>query len=555
FFLRAINDYGQSPTTEQMGRTWLNYAPYQHGFYWWGGYGRSTEHTAYLNLRAGIKAPASGSMKQNGKTVAEQIGGQIFIDTWGLANPGNPARAAEYAARMASVSHDGEGIYGGMFIAACIAEAFVSEDINAIIEKGLSFIPEDCTYARMARDIKEFADLNPNDEDWRAGYEYIRKKWGYSKYGGGCHIIPNSAVMLLSLYYGRGDFSRTICICNMCGWDTDCTTGNVGAIMGVLVGLDGIEQKWRNPINDFFACSSVIGSLNLTDAASCALEIARAACIIEGETPAEAEKYLCGAKYGFELPGSTHSFRAGEGTMLQNTDKAAHTGKRSLHIKSEGSSASAAIRTYCSSKDFTDSRYDPSFSPLFYPGQKATLWLRTENENDTVFAQLSLQGEDGADMAVGSLSIIGGDWTEAEVTCPAGLEGPVKELVLTLSSEGAISVFMDDVNYVGKADYRINFTAKQMDEWNASHKEVPELTYLAGIWNLEEGMLSGSGTKHAESYTGDYYWRDYEAETAVYPHFGDKHRFLFRVQGAERCYAAALSGGKLLLEKKDGCFR
>lgn len=92
FFLRALEDYGLNATAEEMGLTWLNYAPYEHGFYWWGGYGNSTEHTAYLNLRSGIPAPRSGSVEQNGAAVAEQIGGQIFIDTWGLVNPAAPER-------------------------------------------------------------------------------------------------------------------------------------------------------------------------------------------------------------------------------------------------------------------------------------------------------------------------------------------------------------------------------------------------------------------------------------------------------------------------------
>src|SRR5665647_3689931 len=102
---------------------------------WWGGYGVSTEHTAYVNLQNGIKAPVSGSIEVNGSTVAEQIGGQIFIDVWGLIAPGKASLAAKYAEKAASVSHDGNGKYGGMFIAACIAEAFVEKDIRSIINK------------------------------------------------------------------------------------------------------------------------------------------------------------------------------------------------------------------------------------------------------------------------------------------------------------------------------------------------------------------------------------------------------------------------------------
>ena len=100
--------------SQDVAEALLNYAPFEHGFFWWGGFGISTEHTAYLNLRNGISAPRSGSIEQNGSTMAEQIGGQIFIDTWGLVNPGNPDKAAVMAREAASVTHGGNGVYGGI---------------------------------------------------------------------------------------------------------------------------------------------------------------------------------------------------------------------------------------------------------------------------------------------------------------------------------------------------------------------------------------------------------------------------------------------------------
>ncbi|GIS97246.1 MAG: hypothetical protein CM1200mP24_05300 [Gammaproteobacteria bacterium] len=57
-------------------------------------------------------------MEMNGKVVSEQIGAQIFIDGWAMVMPGDPERAADFARRAGSVSHDGEALYGAQVLAA-----------------------------------------------------------------------------------------------------------------------------------------------------------------------------------------------------------------------------------------------------------------------------------------------------------------------------------------------------------------------------------------------------------------------------------------------------
>jgi len=58
-FLRALPDYDNDPglTPAQIGQTWLNYLIEKRTVLWWGGMGNSTEHTAYLRLKHGYKAP------------------------------------------------------------------------------------------------------------------------------------------------------------------------------------------------------------------------------------------------------------------------------------------------------------------------------------------------------------------------------------------------------------------------------------------------------------------------------------------------------------------
>jgi ADP-ribosylglycohydrolase len=579
FFLRALDDYTHTRdiTAEQMGLAWLNYAPDGHGFYWWGGYGRSTEHTAYLNLKNGIMAPRSGSIEQNGAAVAEQIGGQIFIDVWGMIAPGNPSLAAEYAEKAASVSHDGNGKYGGMFIAACVAAAFKENDVHAVLEAGLAVIPVDCEYARVTRDVIAFHAAHP--DNWRDAFRYVKANYGYDKYPGHCHIIPNSAVIVLSLLYGGGDFSRSINICSMCGWDTDCNVANVGAIIGVMHGLSGIDMSWRKPINDFLCCSSVIGSLNILDLPWCASYIAKLGYAVTGEpVPAEWRGILdeTAAKFHFEYPGSTHAFRLDSDEPLHatggisNTDEAAASGKRSLRVLFDrvqgGLGYRAYHQTYYRPQDFNDSRYDPSFSPIVYPGQTVSVQVMAPASNGfRVKARLFVKDGNAKQVHYSdAVELPAGEWTRLQYDIPA-MNGACLEQAgiewIPLIGKGpkgpSFVGYIDDFDLSGQPDYSVDFAKERLEKWTSIHVEVSQLTVLRGLWTLDDGRLSGSYQGDpAESYTGQLSWADYTFSARMTPHLGDHHRINFRVQGGIRSYAAGLApDGKLVLWKNDNGYR
>src|SRR5215211_2719170 len=207
-FLRSLPYHGNDPnlTPEQIGNTWLNYLIERRTILWWGGIGNSTEHTAYLRLKSGIPAPVSGSIELNGTTVAEQIGSQIFIDGWGMIVPGDPERAADFARRAGSVSHDGEAIYGAQVIAAMLAQAFVESDLNALLDTAVSCIPAYSTIARVIRDVRAWHAAAP--DDWRTTLAQIQANYGYDKYGGACHMVPNHALIIMALLYGGDDFRK-----------------------------------------------------------------------------------------------------------------------------------------------------------------------------------------------------------------------------------------------------------------------------------------------------------------------------------------------------------
>lgn len=573
-FIRALNDANctRSITPQQIADCWLNYAPYEHGFYWWGGYGKSTEHTAYLNLLSGIPAPRSGSVEQNGSAIAEQIGGQIFIDTWGLAFPNQPELAAEFAGKAASVSHGGNGVYGGQYVAAAISLAFTAKSVKDIVLGALEYIPRDCEYARAVRDVVRFYEQH-DGKNWREAFIYIKENWGYDRYPGNCHIIPNAAVMILSLIYGDGDFDRTLSICNMCGWDTDCNVGNVATIMGVFCGLDKIDaRKWRAPINDVFVLSCVLGCLNLMDAPWCVAYLADLAYRMAGEPmPARWRDYMNPSVqyYHFKLPGSTHGFRViperadAPETLCENSGngslKAAMLNMRPMQ------SFRVCKRTYLYPSDFHDSRCDPAFSPILYPGQRISARVRqAESCALELYAALYAHDRNRDEIIKGrSLRLVPGEAMSFEMDIPSNPHMLIDEMGVRVIAGGDAGfgpvdnglVYIDEVRIEGKPRYDIDFHYERMEAYTNLHREVSQFTYLKGNWVIENGRLTGNSNDYGECYTGDIRWKDYSLEASMTCACEGEVALNVRVQGAIRSYAIAMSNGKLMIRKNENGYR
>lgn len=554
--IRALEDCGTSPdiTAQDIAQTWLNYLGDQHGTLWWGGYGISTEHTAYLNLAAGIPAPRSGAIAQNGAAVAEQIGGQIFSDIWGLVAPNNPALAADLAARASSVSHDGNGIYGGRFIAALVSAAFSQPDPGRLIATGLAHIPPESEYARVIRAVVDYHAAHP--DDWHAAFAHLKAHFGYDRYPGMVHIIPNAGVVALGLLYGGGDFSRAIQITNMAGWDTDCNVGNVGAIMGVAVGLSGIDARWRAPLNDLLITASVIGTRNILTIPGCADLLARLGRALAGETSPPRRRYH------FAYPGATSNFGAagwqGRAIEVRGTTHrgvgALQTSIRKLNHKGE---IRIFTRTYYRPAELSANYYGATFSPLIYPGQivRARVALPADAP-ETITAALYVHDDNGGQTHQALVEpLIPGQWHELRYTIPPLDDACLSQVGIVLRNMGQEwttgALYLEWLDWEGAPDYGLSF-AKECPESGG----ISQWTRLRGYWRLEDGAYHGSGPGLCESYTGDLAWRDYALEAQIVPLIGEHHHILARVGGALRSYAFGLApDGRVALYKKAGDYR
>lgn len=568
-FVRALEDYGYDPglTPKQIGQTWLNYIIENRTILWWGGMGSSTEHTAYLRLKKGIPAPESGSAALNTTIVAEQIGAQIFIDAWGLLNPNDPGRAADFARRAGSVSHDGEAIYGAQVVAAMVAAAFTSQTIDQLLDTGLSVIPADSQIARLIAEIREWHSAQPND--WRATRQKIADKYGYDKFGGGCHMVPNHALIIHSLLHGEGDFQKSLMIVNTSGWDTDCNSGNVGCILGVLGGLSGLESgpDFRGPVADRLLLPTADGGRCVSDALAETDRILLGAHKMRG---LDWKAPKSGAKFHFSLPGATQGWTACDSPGYAGALVVENSGQGSLRILAKdiahGRPGLVSTPTFASKEQLGTKGYTIAASPTLYPGHEVRALLSAPGSNQSDFS-VSLcirhfNAKDELTLIVGPvIGLQPGEDASLEWTIPDTGGWPIAEIGLLVSSESRAEgeIILDSLTWTGAPTciFRAPLDAPKHQWGTEPIGRTWRQCWVNGLdlfewWDAAYRCTQNSGTGLA--ITGCREWRDYTASAKVSVHMAESAGIAARVQGMKRWYGLLLvPGGKVQLVKElDG---
>ncbi len=231
--LRILEDHGAEFTPRQVAEFWLGHLPYHQTY--------TAERVAYRNFVNGIWPPDSAT---HCNPYREWIGAQIRADAFGYACPARLEQAAALAFKDASISHEKNGIYGEMWVAAMLAAAFVADDPQKVVRLGLTEIPARCRLAEALNLVLDWRDEGCPAEE---AADRVLDQFGHYH---GVHTINNAAIVAMALLWGEKDFTRTIGLAVEAGLDTDCNGATAGSVLGALLGAEGIPSHWTDPLND-----------------------------------------------------------------------------------------------------------------------------------------------------------------------------------------------------------------------------------------------------------------------------------------------------------------
>lgn len=164
--IRAFENYGVNMSIKQLGKQWLDNSA--------GSWGSSEQ--ARILMSRGIIPPDCGHPRYN--KLWYTIGPQFSSDVYGALAPGMPNLAAKFARNYGHINGYGEGLDGGVFIAAMVSLGFSESNPQTVVRKAAQIIHPSSPYRKCLDLVIEMAEkgkpaveiLNAVEDRWHIEY-------------------------------------------------------------------------------------------------------------------------------------------------------------------------------------------------------------------------------------------------------------------------------------------------------------------------------------------------------------------------------------------------
>ena len=386
--------------------------------------------------------------------------------------------------------------------------------------------------------------------------EKLAAEYPYSRFGGGCPMVPNHGLIILALLYGDSGFQKSLMIVNTSGWDTDCNSGNLGCLLGIKDGLATIDgdPDWRTPVADRLYVPTADAGGGVTDAVTETYRIVNMAHALAGTAPVALKN---GARFHFELPGSVQGFMSeDDGVSVDNVEGHSASGSRSLAIGYPqmecGDLRRAFTATFADLDVAGAGGYRLVLSPTIYPGQTVRARV-TADDADAVpvgcrlYAAYYGARDELVRMHSPMMELDHGEAADLEWTVSETGGYPVARIGIELSEGAGGTVYLDYLTWDGTPEVTFECPAQ----------EVPEMWKMAWVNGVDAvnfnrkmkgiGVIQNHGTGLYIQGARD--WKDYSVSTTVMSDLAESFGIAVRVQGMRRYYAALISRDAVRLVK------
>jgi ADP-ribosylglycohydrolase len=190
------------------------------------------------NLAAGLHAPQSGAFGHQ----MWSDGVAMAISPAGIIAAGNPAKAAQLAVTLGSISNARDGIYAAQAMAAAVAVAMVGASPKEMLDAALAHTPADTWTARALRRAAKVVASLPDDLDPALALlsdELVVSWWPWAD------LVTEAVPLAFGAFMAtRGELRRAIPAGVSLGRDADTIGAMAGALSGAYAGREAIPAEW-----------------------------------------------------------------------------------------------------------------------------------------------------------------------------------------------------------------------------------------------------------------------------------------------------------------------
>ncbi len=234
--VRGFEKYGIGMTADQLGQQWIDNNC--------GSYGSSA--VALQNLRRGIKGSESGHPRYN--RLWWTIGPVFSADLYGAITPGMPNVAARMAREYGHLNGYAESVDGAVLFAGAISLGFVERDTRAILRQAVQLVHPSSPYRQCVESVISLAEAGRSFDEI---VNHVEDRW-HIEYPATNNAVPNGGIAAAALWFGEGDFWKTIDLaCRAADFtDTDNSAASAIAVIAAIHGMKALPPELVAQLSD-----------------------------------------------------------------------------------------------------------------------------------------------------------------------------------------------------------------------------------------------------------------------------------------------------------------